>query len=237
MMRSTSMLLTFALAAPVLRAQAALTRPDGAHAVPVFEEPRHHPVFQNSLVRVLDVRVPAGETTGYHVHASHHIAVVIAGARAWDQRTGSAAPESASAAIPIGTVFDNASDSIPYTHRVGNADTVGFRYLVAQILAASGSSRSVLPESSGMHLDSERLGARLYRVTLAPGKSTARHRHDAPGLTVQVGDGEVRRDGAAQGAKSAETGRGAWWWRAAGTEHVLRNTGARAVEIVEIDWP
>src|SRR3954471_11995846 len=134
-MRRAFVLFAPALLALPIRAQTTAVQPSVEQAVPVFQEPRHHPVFENSLVRVLDVRVPAGETTAYHVHASHHIAVVIAGARTWDQRAGSAAPKSASAPLAIGTVFDNASDSTPYTHRVGNADSVEFRYIVGQILA------------------------------------------------------------------------------------------------------
>ena len=73
------------------------------HAVQVYQEARHHPVFENSLVRMLDVRVPGGDTTDYHVHANRHIAVVIAGARTWDQKMGQAAPESASMAMPVGS--------------------------------------------------------------------------------------------------------------------------------------
>ena len=206
-------------------------------AVQVYHEARHHPVFENSLVRLLDVRVPAGDTTAYHVHASHHIAVVIAGARTWDQGLGQAAPESASVAMPVGGVFDNASESIPYTHRVGNADTVAFRYLVAQMLGPSRVASTMLPASSGLRFDRETMGARVYRVTLAPGQSTPRHRHSAPGLTVQVGAGKLRIDGTAAEGSSPESGAGAWWWRGAGAEHVLRNVGARPVDIVEIDWP
>jgi quercetin dioxygenase-like cupin family protein len=203
----------------------------------VFQEAHHHPVFENALVRILDVRVPAGDTTAYHVHANQHIAVVIAGARTWDQAMGEEVPESASAALPVGTVFDNASNSIPYTHRVGNADTVAFQYVVAQLLEPSGIASRVLPASSGLHFDHETMGTRVYRVTLAPGQSTPSHRHTAPGLTIQVDAGKLRIDGTAAEGSSTEPGPGAWWWRRAGTEHALRNVGARAVDIVEIDWP
>jgi quercetin dioxygenase-like cupin family protein len=234
-MRCASIVLAFVLFGPSIGA--AQDRAPTEPVVQVYQEARHHPVFENSLVRLLDVRVPAGDTTAYHVHANHHIAVVISGARTWDQRMGQAAPESASAALPVGSVFDNASDSIPYTHRVGNADTVGFRYLVAQLLEPSAAASGELPESSGLRFDHETMGARIYRVTLAPGQSTPKHRHGAPGLTVQVGAGKLRIDGTAAERSSTESGAGAWWWRKAGSEHVLRNIGAHAVDLVEIDWP
>jgi quercetin dioxygenase-like cupin family protein len=208
-----------------------------AAAVPVFQEPRHHLVFENSLVRVLDVRVAPGETTGYHVHANRHIAVVIAGARTWEQISGQAASAVESVADSTGTIFDNASASLPYTHRVGNADTVPFHYVVAQLLAPSEIVSTALPASSGLQLHRDSLGARIYRVTLAPGQSTPKHRHAPPGLTVQVSPGTLRLEGAAPEAASEQPGAGAWWWRRAGTEHVLRNIGASPVDVVEIDWP
>src|SRR3954463_13842985 len=36
--------------------------------VPVVEEPMHKPVFENEYVRVIDVQVPPGATTLYHIH-------------------------------------------------------------------------------------------------------------------------------------------------------------------------
>ncbi len=233
-MRPASIALLLALVGgPVL----AHDRPPKAVAVPVFQEPRHHLVFENALVRVLDVRVAPGETTGYHVHANRHVGVVISGARTWDQFRGQAASAVDSLADSVGSIFDNASALLPYTHRVGNADTVPFHYVVGQLLASSGIVAPALPASSGLRLDRDAMGARVYRVTLAPGQSTARHRHAPPGLTVQVGPGTLRLEGAAPETASAQPGAGAWWWRRTGTEHVLRNVGALPVDVVEIDWP
>jgi quercetin dioxygenase-like cupin family protein len=225
------------LLALVGRPVTAQVQPSEAAAVPVFQEPRHHPVFENALVRVLDVRVPPGDTTGYHVHANRHIAVVIAGARTWEQFRGKAASPVESVADSVGTVFDNASATLPYTHRVGNADTVAFRYMVAQLLAPSEIVSPALPASSGLTMHRDSLGARIYRVTLAPGQSTPKHRHAPPGLTVQVSPGTLRLEGTAPEAASAQPGAGAWWWRRAGTKHVLRNVGTSKVDVVEIDWP
>ncbi len=38
--------------------------------VAVSEEPRHKPVFQNKYIRLLDVWLPPGDTTQYHIHAT-----------------------------------------------------------------------------------------------------------------------------------------------------------------------
>ena len=38
--------------------------------IPVREEPRHHPVLQNKYIRLLDVWIPPGDTTLFHIHAT-----------------------------------------------------------------------------------------------------------------------------------------------------------------------
>lgn len=232
-MRPAWILLPLALVGRSLCAQ---DRSAAVPAVPVFREPRHHLVFENALARVLDVRVSPGDTTLYHVHADRHIGVVIAGARTWEQAAGQPASAVDTLADPVGTLFDNDAASLPYTHRVGNADSVAFRYVVVQLLAPPGGDGAALPAGSGLRLARETAGARAYRVTLAPGQATAAHRHAQPGLTVQVGPGTLRLEGAAPGAASPEPGAGAWWWRGAGSTHVLRNVGTEPVEVVEFDW-
>ena len=46
-------------------------------AVPVYQEPMHRLVYHNPMVRVLDVRIPAGDTTAYHVHAAPMVGIVV----------------------------------------------------------------------------------------------------------------------------------------------------------------
>jgi hypothetical protein len=131
-------------------ALAQITVPQGrtkdVQAVPAFKEARHHLVFENDWVRVMDVRVAAGDTTDYHVHADRHVGVVIASARTWEQRLGepASAPEDNDHA---GDVFDNADSPLPYTHRVGNVDDKPFHYIVGQILRRSETNEPPLPGS------------------------------------------------------------------------------------------
>jgi quercetin dioxygenase-like cupin family protein len=205
-------------------------------AVPAFKESRHHLVFENEWVRVMDVRISGGDTTDYHIHADRHLGVIIATARTWEQRLGEAAsaPEDTD---QVGNVLDNADASLPYTHRVGNVDHKAVHYIVGQILRRSGIHDAALRDSSGLHLEREVMGARIYRVRLAPGEATPEHHHARPGLTVQVNNGTLKCEGSAAEGTSKDSGAGAWWWRGAGATHVLRNTGSTPVEIVELDWP
>ena len=55
----TAALFSFSFLAAQLNAQ-----------VPVREEPMHHPVLQNKYVRLLDVWIPPGDTSLFHIHAT-----------------------------------------------------------------------------------------------------------------------------------------------------------------------
>ena len=45
--------------------------------VAVREEPRHHPVLQNKYIRLLDVWLPPGDTTLYHIHETPSVFVIL----------------------------------------------------------------------------------------------------------------------------------------------------------------
>lgn len=209
--------------------------------VPVFHEPRHRVAYESRFVRVLEVRVAPGDTTLFHVHTNLHLGVVVAGARTWEQALGTAG--TFHPADSSGSILDNARGTLPYTHRVGNVDASGFHYVIGQLLDPSGIAASVLAADATTHLDRETTRARLYRVALGPGQSTALHTHAQPGLIVQINPGEMELDGAellSSGTRNtgsgAGAGAGAWWWREPGHTHVLRNMGRTPINLVEIDW-
>ena len=62
------------------------------------------------------------------------------------------------------------------------------------------------------------------------------HRHAQPGLIIQIGNGKVGLTGDKSEASSGPSGAGAWWWRAAGNVHSIRNAGDAPVDLIEIDW-
>jgi hypothetical protein len=217
--------------APTARTTSQLVTPQ---PVPVYEEARHHLVYENPLVRVLDVRIPAGDTTAYHVNTSPLVGVAIKEARSWSQILGGprSSVEEASA---VPSSFDNLDRALPYTHRVGNADIVPIHFVIGEWLASPGVTAELLPEDGMRHLEKEERFARVYCVTLPPHAATTLHRHAAPGLTVLGNDGVLVDEGdrpAAVGGKGA----GQWNWRNAGHSHTLRNLGDKTLTVYEIDW-
>ena len=202
--------------------------------VRIDEEPRHRLVYQNHYTRVFDIVIPPGDTTRFHVHAAPMTGVVIQDARNWTQTLG-ALPGPVKAGNSPGTILENWTSTLPYTHRVGNVDVVAIHYIVGEWLASSGIDVPPLGGTPTLQLIKEGAVARVYRIVLAPGESTDMHTHASPGLTVQVTAGAVTDEGAAPAAFGG-SGAGAWRWRDPGHRHVLRNTGAAPAQVVEIDW-
>lgn len=184
-------------------------------------------------MRVFDVRVEPGDTTLYHVHADPHAGVVISGSARWGQTLGQAGTVGAGNAV--GTLLDNATSALPCTHRVANVDSAPFRYIIGRFLAPSNVVAAPLPDEPGLSLERETSRGRIYRIRLLPGQATSLHRHAQPGLLIQVGSGRVGLTGDKSEASSAHSGAGAWWWRAAGKVHSIRNAGDAPVELIEID--
>jgi hypothetical protein len=201
--------------------------------VPVYQEPMHRLVFQSPLVRVLDVRVSAGDTTAYHVHANRLVGVAVQDVRTWSQVKG-APPSPVKPAPATPYVFDNWSQTLPYTHRVANADTVPLHYVGAELLTRSGADAPALPDGPNRRLTKEGPAGRVYQITLAPGLATELHTHATPGLVVQGNEGVLSDDGhpRASGGK----GPGSWSWHEAQYRHGLRNDGSTQLIVYEIDW-
>jgi len=193
----------------------------------------HREVFHSPSVRVLDVRIPPGDTTAYHLHAAPLVGIAVQDARIWSQLVGAPpGPVSPLKATPY--VFDNWSQTLPYTHRVANADTLPLHYVVAEWLARSGPDVPALPDGPSRRLFKQGPRIRVYQITLAPGAATDPHTHATPGLTVLGTAGALSDEGSPQARGGG--GAGSWSWREAPYRHVLRNDGSTPLVAYEIDW-
>src|SRR6266513_3225659 len=94
--------------------------------VEISGEPRHHPKLENEFVRVLDVTVPAGDATLWHVHRKDNVVVTLGGASLRLEKVG--APNS-EVMWKFGDVnFGKAT----YTHRAINIGTTPFHNLTIE---------------------------------------------------------------------------------------------------------
>ncbi len=193
--------------------------------VVVHEEPRHELVFEDSSAFILDVQIPAGDTTLYHTHAGPIFYVSISTSRTRSQVTGHdwVGPSTGPVSSP-GRVFSNIRYADrPVTHRVNNVGDGLFR-LIAVINrghgpAADSVARETRPNTSpplGFEVEIDNHWFRSFRGTLEPSSSSTLHRHALPVVTVEVADGS-------------------WVFQKAGTEHSLKNPADVPLELVEIE--
>ena len=234
MMRSLRVdaLRSHAFAAPVLLAATTLASGQSApDAVPVEKEPMHRLVFHNDVVDVLDILIPPGATTRWHVHAHDLAGLTISSAPTREEADGK--PPSEEPAYPEDEAWFEAFPAIE-THRVTNTGGRSVRYIAFQLLKpAGGSDQPTLPQAHCGKVVVDNPRVRIVRIDLDPGESAADHAHandfavvlGAGGRIEQAGTGERQRNDA-----------GFIGWNRADTHHRLRNTGDKPIEVLEFEF-
>jgi hypothetical protein len=100
--------------------------------VQVSKEPRHKPVLENKYFRLLDVWLPPGDTTQYHVHSTPSAFLQLAGGAISSQVKGDKWVKEQT--VPGKTWYRSFTpDSM--IHRVCNADTIPFHVTDMELLA------------------------------------------------------------------------------------------------------
>lgn len=152
-MQRVLLYILFFLLPPVLYAQ-----------VSVNEEPRHKPVFENSQVRILNVLLPPGDTTQYHIHHTPSVFILFTNTTTGSQLKGGA--PSSSRSVAGTSIFENLSAPHIRVHRVWNMDTDTFHVMDIELLSVdSGFSQKPLTRQN-MRLEIDTPWARVYRLTL-----------------------------------------------------------------------
>ncbi len=217
-----------ALAASLAAVVAVPTATIAAQAVvPVTldHESKHHVVLTNSWMRLLNVVVPPGDSTLYHVHSNDYAYVTFGGVALKAQALGDTATN---LVLTNGEVrFTKA----PITHRVVNPSASPFHNLTIELLKSSGVP--LAPATDPVVLENDRV--RVERIVLEPGQSDARHEHRGPWLDVGVAAGTVT-DVDDHGSKRIEFRPASYVWHDAARTHTLTNVGRTRVEIVEVEW-
>jgi len=102
--------------------------------VPVREEPRHHVALQNQYLRLLDVRLPPGDTTFFHVHEIPSLFLVLSKTLTASQVKGEEWVNGTFTSDP-GYAWYNGFANAPLIHRVANIDSVPFHVMDIEILS------------------------------------------------------------------------------------------------------
>lgn len=200
--------------------------------VPVDQEPHHHIVFQNKYVRIFDAIVPPGDQTLLHKHTFDNVFVVASGGKGTVEVPGKPLKHIA----PVVGVAGYSK--APLTHRVGNVGTTPLRFIVAEVLAASGSkgTPAVLDALPGYKLVLENDRVKVYRVSLEPNQSTGPSPRTLPWLRVSVSQSTISVQDAGRSTQKLETKPGDYRWYGGATNQSLKNVGATPYKAIEIEW-
>ena len=212
--------------------------------VPLYQEPRHHVVYESPSLRIHDIQIPPGDTTLFHTHDTAILYVPIAAAQTRSQAMGAewsgggAAPAPAAPRVPEPARPGKVNSVItyvdkPYTHRVNNVGATVFRLVGIANRTAGATADS--DDVSGLSTTPELVNRwyRAHRVALGPGEATPAHRHATPVVVVMQTPGSASSTD--DTAWSPLNGPGDIARSDGAGAHVVRNTGPGAIELVEIE--
>jgi hypothetical protein len=205
--------------------------------VPIQQAPYHRPVFSNQYITLLDVYIPPGRNTGYHIHSQDQVSVNITAARQTNQDFGSDVvnPPGAGGAPGRATFTGYVKEGV-HTHKATNVGMTPFHNISFLLTSprpygTTASTRNV--QGYTQILDNERV--RGWRVVLEPGQSTGQITQTAPGLRVAVTTGEIAEMVPGVADRGFWLGEGQYFWQEPGTTRAIKNIGTTRVEFVEFE--
>ncbi len=129
--------------------------------VPVKEEPRHRPVLQNKYFRLLDVWIPPGDTSLFHIHATPSLFIELTTAKISSQIKGK---KWVTTQETPGKTWYRSFVNDTLIHRVCNPDSVPFHVNDIEILSSyKKNSDSIKPLSFPILYENEKAFA--YQLT------------------------------------------------------------------------
>jgi hypothetical protein len=151
--------------------------------VPARNARYHQVIFTNSYVRIIEVRIPPGDTTNYHFHRINSAIVFLSSNRTGSQLLG----EGAIAGRSFGgnSSFATFGDS-PVKHRVWNADSTLFHVLDIELIHAHLKSPDAGDTTGGLRLAWQKKEGIAYLLHLGPSEKTALKPIDQPRLLIDI---------------------------------------------------
>jgi hypothetical protein len=134
--------------------------------VAVSKEPRHHNVFENDYVRVLDVHLPPGDTSLMHKHETPSVFVMIRNVRTGSQVITQETP--ATALSKDASISFEGFYTKPRIHRVWNSDTVEFHVMDIEVLRKNEFQNVSAIKEKGFELLFDEKPVCAYRLIINP---------------------------------------------------------------------
>ena len=198
--------------------------------VPVSQEPMHHNILDNGHVRLLDVHIPAGDTTRYHIHATPSVFLVLTDAHTSSQVI--LEEDHSKSPIPhYGNIWFEGFYLQHRIHRVYNRDNHEFHVMDIEL-----TNKNYLAIDSPIRQPAftflfEEKPVRAYRLTLGPGTNITLPSRKADILMIQLTDSaeNMRVEELLTGGKMAQEKffrqKGDFIYIPSGIQIVIRNGG------------
>lgn len=132
--------------------------------LPVRNEPRHHNIFENDYVRVLNVFIEPNDTTLYHLHNTPSVFIFFTKTKVGSQLINQAPQESIN---PAGMVSYD-SLTTPRLHQVWNEDTGWFHVMDVELKAVQHQSNIPVLKNSFLKLLFNKKEVNGYSIELNP---------------------------------------------------------------------
>ncbi len=164
---------------------AATFNANAQEAVAVSKEPLHRNVFENEYLRVLDVRIPPGDTTLFHKHETPSVFISLHPVRTGSQvliEDGDATVLSLDRRITFEGFYKS-----PRIHRVWNRDTTTFHVMDVEVLTKGERKLDPAIVMEGITQLFDAPPVRTYRATLKSNQKVNIKR-SAPVLVVALND-------------------------------------------------
>jgi len=189
----------------------------------VRNEPRHHNVFENDYVRVLDVFLAPNDTTQYHIHATPSVFIFLTktatGSQLWGQQ-------------PVRSIYvagNSLYDSLvtPRIHRVWNEDTSWLHVMDVELVAGKAHVNEPALQNSFLQLWFDKPLVRGYKIMLTANQSFQLPASKAGYLLVSLGEAVVtlQSNGSIQHRQMKA---GHYCWMESGREYSISNNSADA---------
>jgi quercetin dioxygenase-like cupin family protein len=211
--------------------------------VPLDKEPRHRITFQNKQLRIIDVNIPAGDTSLDHRHEFDIATISMTAGTQTRTQSGGQPWGEVRPSRPLGDATATEYAGKPQSHKIENVGKGAYQLFAVENLRASGWSAT--PSVSGLatKLATESRAFRVYDVRLSRATAQTSHTHAVPTIAVLI-TGKVMSDGPDKQAKEnapAPVGLkqldqpGQWVLIPQGDAHHLVQLGTADARVVEVE--
>lgn len=155
--------------------------------VQVRNEPRHHNVFENEYVRLLDVHLAPKDTTQYHLHNTPSVFILFTKTNVGSQLAGKQSEKG----INLAGIINYDSLTTPRLHRVWNEDSTWFHVMDVELTGGKPQSNPPPLQSPLLQLLFNEKLVTGYKVLLNAGKNLQLVAARTGYLLISLGDAKI----------------------------------------------